>query len=157
MRHRPLNPSIKPIIDVTTLQLIIQSTDSMYMGHIFKAAILLSFFIFVRISNLVPHCIASYDPLKQLSRGNIIFAHPGVHMIIKWSKTLQNKDKIKVLKVPSLGTSALCPVAALKKYFLLLLDQATLPCFKSNATPNGYLLMTHVLERLFQISLRNII
>ena len=105
MRHRPLNPSIKPIIDVTTLQLIIQSTDTMYMGHIFKAAILLSFFSFVRISNLVPHSIASYDPLKQLSRGNIIFANPGVHMVIKWSKTLQNKDRIKVLKIPSLDTS----------------------------------------------------
>ena len=115
MRHRPLNPSIKPIIDVTTLQLIIQSTDNMYMGHIFKAAILLSFFSFVRISNLVPHSISSYDPLKQLSRGDIIFAHPGVHIIIKWSKTLQNKDKIEVLKVPSLGISPLCPVAALKK------------------------------------------
>ena len=118
MRHRPLNPSIKPIIHVNTLHLIIQHTDSMYMGHIFKAAILLSFFSFVRISNLVPHSIASYDPLKQLLRGDIIFANPGVHMIIKWSKTLQNKDKVKVLKVPSLGTSPLCPVAALKKILL---------------------------------------
>ena len=90
---------------VTTLQLIIQSTDSMFLGHIFKASILLSFFSFVKISNLVRHSIPSYDPLKQLSRGDIISAHPGVHMIIKWSKILQNKDKIKVLKVPSLGTS----------------------------------------------------
>ena len=36
-------------------------------------------------------------------------------MIIKWSKTLQSKDKIKVLKVPSLGRSPICPVAAVKK------------------------------------------
>ena len=76
-------------------------------------------------------------------------------MTIKWSKTLQNKDKIKVLKVPTLGTTPLCPVAALKKYFLLLLDQAIPPCFKSNVIPNGCLLVTHVLDRLSQISLKN--
>ena len=130
MRHRPLNPSIKTIIDVTTLQLIIQSAGTMYMGHIFKAAILLSFFSFLRISNLVPHSISSYDPLKQLSRGDIIFARPGLHMIIKWSKTLQNKDKIKVLKVPSLGTSPLCPVAALKKVLLGTPGSSNSPLFQ---------------------------
>ena len=87
----------------------------MYMGQIFKAGILLSFFSFVRISNLVPHSISAYNPLKQLARGDIIFAPPGLHMIRKWSKTLQNKDKIKAIKVPSLGKSAICPVAAIKK------------------------------------------
>ena len=35
-------------------------------------------------------------------------------MIIKWSKTLQFADKIKMLKIPALGSSPLCPVAALK-------------------------------------------
>ena len=41
MRHRPLNPSIKPLIDNTTLQAIITQADRMYMGQMFKAAILL--------------------------------------------------------------------------------------------------------------------
>ena len=36
-------------------------------------------------------------------------------MIVKWSKTLQTKNKIKVIKVPSLGRSTICPVAAVKK------------------------------------------
>ena len=115
MRHRPLHPSIKPIIDISLLKAITDEADRMYMGPIFKAAILLSFFTFLRISNLVPHAISAYDPLKQLSRGDIIFAPPGIHMIIKWSKTLQSKDKIKILKVPSLGKSPLCPVSAINK------------------------------------------
>ena len=63
MRHRPLNPSIKPIIDISTLQAIVKQTYRMYMGQIFKAAILLSFFSFVQISNLVPHSIATYNPV----------------------------------------------------------------------------------------------
>ena len=57
MRHRPFNPSIKPIIDIDTLQAIALQCDRMHMGHICKAAILLAFFSFLRISNLVPHSI----------------------------------------------------------------------------------------------------
>ena len=130
MRHRPLNPSIKTMIDILTLQAIATQTDRMYMGQIFKAAILVSFFSFVRISNLVPHSISAYNPLKQLSCGDIIFAPPGLHMIIKWSKTLQSKDKIKVLKVPSLGKSPICPVAAVKKLLFTTPGSNNSPLFK---------------------------
>ena len=115
MRHRPLNPCLKPIIDTETLQAMALQCDRMHMGHICKAAILLAFFSFLRISNLVPHTISGYDPLKHLARGDIIFGPPGINLLVKWSKTLQNKDKVKVLKIPSLGKSSLCPVAALKK------------------------------------------
>ena len=115
MRHRPLNPSIKPIINTDTLQSIVLQCDRMYMGHICKAAILLSFFSFLRISNLVPHSIVGYDHLKHLSRADLIFAPPGINIIVKWSKTLQNRDKVKVIKIPALGRSPLCPVSALRK------------------------------------------
>ena len=115
MRHRPLNPSIKPIIDIDILQAIALQCDRMHMGHICKAAILLAFFSFLRISNLVPHSIVAYDHLKHLSRADLIFAAPGMHIIVKWSKTLQNRDKVKIIKVPSLGKSPLCPVSAVKK------------------------------------------
>ena len=47
MRHRPLNPSIKHIIDTYTLQAMALQCDRMHMGHICKAAILLAFFQFL--------------------------------------------------------------------------------------------------------------
>ena len=62
LRYRPLNPSIKPIIDTDTLQTMVIQCDRMHMGHIYKSAILLAFFSFLRISNLVPHTISGYDP-----------------------------------------------------------------------------------------------
>ena len=115
MRSRPLNPHIKAVIDVEMLTRIVKQCERMYLGMVYKAAFLLSFFSFLRISNLVPHSINSFDPLKQLSKGDIIFAPPGAHIIVKWSKTLQFRDKIKVLKIPILQQSCLCPVAALKQ------------------------------------------
>ena len=115
LRSRPLNPHIKAIIDIPMLTKIISQCDRLYLGMVYKAAFLLSFFSFLRISNLVPCSISSFDPLKQLARGDIIMAPPGAHIIVKWSKTLQNWDKIKVLKIPSLKHSPLWPVVALKK------------------------------------------
>ena len=116
MRHRPLNPFLKPIIDTDTLQAMALKCDRMHMVHICTAAILLAFFSFLCISNLVPHTMSGFYPLKHLSRGDIIFGPPGINLLIKWSKTLQNKDKVKVLKIPSLCKFPLCPVAAVRKF-----------------------------------------
>ena len=130
LRCKPLNPHLKTIMDIPMLTKIALHCNYIHMGYVFKSAFLLSFFTFLRISNLVPHTISFYDPLKQLARGDIIFAPPGAHVIIKWSKTLQFADKIKVLKIPSLGSSPLCPVAALKTLLKSSPKGKNLPLFQ---------------------------
>ena len=109
---------------------IIQVCDSMYMGFVYKAAILLSFFSFLRISNLVPHSTAAFQPLKQLVRGDIFFAAPGAHILLKWSKTLQMNNSVRLLKIPHLGSSVLCPVKALKDLLSLTPRGPNKPLFQ---------------------------
>ena len=130
LRSRPLNPHIKAIIDISILSKIVYQCDRIHLGAVYKAAFLLSFFSFLRISNLVPHSISSFDSLKQLARGDIILAPPGAHVIVKWSKTLQNRDKIKVLKIPSLKQSSLCPVSALKTLLTITPGHKNSPLFQ---------------------------
>ena len=113
-RNSELRLNLKAIIDIPLLTNIVQVTDSMYMGLVYKAAILLSFFSFLRISNLVPHSTSSFQPLKQLARGDVFFASPGAHILLKWSKTMQMNNSVRILKIPSLGSSSICPVKALK-------------------------------------------
>ena len=36
-------------------------------------------------------------------------------MIIKWSKTIQNRTDIETIAIPALGRSPLCPIAAIKE------------------------------------------
>ena len=98
MRHSPLNPLIKAIINVEMLLQLVLQCHRMYMSTISKAAFLTSFFSFLRISNLAPHSISTFDHMKQLARADVIFAPPGAHLIVKWSKTLQFRDKMKVIK-----------------------------------------------------------
>ena len=108
--HRPFNVSLKSIIDPHTLPLIAQQCDHMFMGPVYKAAYILSFFSFLRISNLVSHTIDSYNPPQQLARADIILPPPPpppprANVIIKWSKTLQHHNsEVRMLKIPHLGS-----------------------------------------------------
>ena len=61
------------------------------MGQIYKAFYLVAFFLFLRLSDLVPHSVKTFSPLQQLVQGDLIFVSPGLHIIIKWSKTMQTK------------------------------------------------------------------
>ena len=137
-KHSPINPHIKLVSNIPTLALLVHQCDRMHIGTVFKAAVLLSFFSFLKTSNLVPHSISSFDPLKQLTREDIIFSPPGAVVIIKWSKTLQFRDKIKLLKIPSLGSSELCPVAALKALLDSPLQGKMSPYFRSSVVANGF-------------------
>ena len=129
-RCTPLTVKLKPIIEPPLLIKIIQECDHLYMGYVFKAAILLAYFAFLRISNLVPHTIASYDTLKQLARADIFFAHPGAHVLLKWSKTMQMNNSVRVIKIPHLALSPLCPISALKKLLANTPNQPNNPLFQ---------------------------
>ena len=107
-----LKVSLKAVIDIPLLTKIVHQCDQTYMGQVFKAAYLLSFFSFLRISNLVPHSLSTFDPIKHLSRTNVFFAPPGAHILITWSKAIQSKNAARVLKIPHLGSSPICPVQA---------------------------------------------
>ena len=124
--HRPFKVAIKSIIDPSTLKSMVKECDHMFMGPVYKAAYLLSFFLFLRITNLVPHSMEGYDPLQQLARADIIFATPGAHV----TKTLQNNNSVRILKIPHLGTSPLCPVKALKSLLRLAPGSNNSPLFQ---------------------------
>ena len=87
------------------MQLIVRVSDSTYMGQIFKAVYTLALFSFLRLSNLVPHAAKLYSPLYQLAREDIILTPLGIQLLVKWSNTLQDRNTVKILKIPSLGTN----------------------------------------------------
>ena len=126
----PLKVSLKAVIDIPLLSHIVSQCDRTYMGQVFKAAYLLSFFSFLRISNLVPHSITSFDPTKQLARADVFFAPPGAHILITWTKTIQAKNAARVLKIPHLGASPICPVQALKNLLPITPSGRNLPLFQ---------------------------
>ena len=134
----PLRVSFKSIIDIPLLHEIVTACNSMYMGQIYKACFLTSFFTFLRISNLVPHTLSSFNPLEQLARADIFFGPPGAHILVKWTKTLQSRNAVKILKIPSLGRSPLCPVTALKVILAITPGSTNSPLFQVKKNGKWY-------------------
>ena len=111
---RKFEPKTTLIIDTDLLLCILSVADTLQYPIIYRALYLLSFFSFLRLSNILPHTSKTFDPTRQLCRGYLIFSQDSIVIIIKWSKTIQNRRDTVTISVPSLGTSPLCPHQALK-------------------------------------------
>ena len=75
---------------------------------------LLAFFAFLRMSNIAPHSRFKFDINKHILRQDVLFLEPGTHILLKWTKTLQDSATHHVLQIPALNNKTLCPVLAIK-------------------------------------------
>ena len=71
-------------------------------------------FCFLHLSNLLIHTAKQFDITRHLAREDIIFTSSGAIVIIKWSKTMQNRKDACTIAIPSLGLSEICMVTTLK-------------------------------------------
>ena len=109
----PFMVKLKNVVDTSLLAAIVRVCDKTHMGQVFKAAYLLGFFGFLRLSNLVPHTLSTFSHLKHLAKGDVFFSPSEVIILLKWSKTMQNNNQAKLLKIPILNND-ICPAQALK-------------------------------------------
>ena len=112
--NSPYCPKFRGTISIPLLHQLVSACDSIPYGKIYKSAFLLAFFAFLRLSNLAPVSPKSFDPTRHFLRGDVIFGHPGAHIILKWAKSMQSSSKHQVIQIPLLPQSPLCPVTALK-------------------------------------------
>ena len=67
----------------------------------------------MRLSNLAPHSLSTFDPTRHLTGADIFFLKRYVKVLIKWSKTLKDRNKMQIITMPWLK-NAICPHAALE-------------------------------------------
>ena len=102
--NRPLSFFRRNIMDLHTLRNLVPLYDHSYIGIIYKAVFLTAFYGFLRLSNLALHSHHTFDPSRHITEGNVIFAKKLVKIILKWSKTNQNRNNIHVLSLPNRKT-----------------------------------------------------
>ena len=68
--------------------------------------------------------------MKHLSRGDVIFRPGKAVILVKWSKTMQNNDQMKLITLPKIPYSRLCPVSALSNLPLLTSKGVNLRLFQ---------------------------
>lgn len=119
----------KPITPGMLLAIRDQLNFSRAIDVVFWTALLTSFFLLLRKSNIVPINRRSFDPRRQLTRQQIQLTKEWVKIKIYWSKTIQFHQRKLVYKLHRMKHSKLCPVAAFKKMFQLVQGTPQDPCF----------------------------
>ena len=112
--NRPFKVVKCHVIDLETLQRLVRYCDLISFGIVYKAVFLVGYFGFLRLSNIAPRAIASFDPSLYLTAGNIIFTERLIKLVIKWSKTIQTRGSINCLTLSRLKGSIMCPLAVYK-------------------------------------------
>ena len=75
-------------------------------------AVLLGFYLFLRKSNLVPDTMNNFNAEQQFCRNdiNLLGLEKAMMIEVRWSKTIQFKQKILRLPVLPADNKAICPV-----------------------------------------------
>ena len=111
---RPIALPKRNNIDPNTLKAIIAATQKVSNSMVYKAVFLTAFFGFFRLSNIAPHAIAEFDATRHFTGGDIFFGSKEVQLLLKWSKTIQYRDEYRLISLPKLGASTICPYRALR-------------------------------------------
>ena len=111
-RKLPISPEI--LLKIKSLLNFNLILDSM-----FWAACTTAFFGFFRKSNLFPPSATKFDNTKHLCRSDFSLFHWGLLLNIRWSKTIQFKERTFQAPLPLLKYHPLCPVAAVVHAFAL--------------------------------------
>jgi len=77
------------------------------------AVVVFGFYMFARLSNLLPPKKGVFDPKKQLTKNDVKIAQDAVVVEIKWSKVIQLGQRVVTLPLMAIPQSPLCPKQAI--------------------------------------------
>ena len=117
--NRPTTTTSHNVITISHLLDISMACDLLSSPQVYRATFLLGFFAFLRLSNLVPHTRADFDHTRHLTGNDVFFTDKYLKVLIKWSKTMQTRDKVQCVTLPRLKIKLLCPFRAVKALFKL--------------------------------------
>ena len=130
--------TLRGVFDIQTLYHLSLSCDILSDPLLFKAIFLTAFFGFLRMSNIAPHSSSKFDPCVHFLRQDLMFAPPDAHLLIKWTKTLQNHKSHHWIQLLFLSNHFLCPVRALKSLLNSRPFPPTAPLFLPSQPGDSY-------------------
>ena len=149
--NSPFAPTHRGIFDIRTLYLISVACDTLSDPLLFRAIFLTAFFAFLRMSSIAPHSKKAFDPSRYLLRKGVLFASPGAHLIIKWTKTLQDRKAHPIVQLPSINNMYLCPVRAIRALLSSRSLPPSAPLFAVSHPPYNQIIDTHIRDALKHI------
>ena len=134
-------PRFKATLSISNLMNLATACDFIRHGPVYKAAFMLAFFAFLRVSNVAPPSAKAFDPIRHILRSDVIFGRPGAHIIIKWGKSMQSASSHRVVQIPALPSLPICPVSALSALLSYAPTPPSIPLFII-PSPSGSSILT---------------
>ena len=148
-----VKPKVKGVLNMVMLQQLVDLTLQRLHADTLVPLYLLSFFGFFRLASLVPPSIGAFDDSRFPLVQDLVWAKPGLHFILKCSKTMQALGQFKVVQIPKLPGSSLCPVTALQKLIKVMKLQPQDPLFVIHHNSEVQLLTTFKVRNLLAKSI----
>ena len=151
------SPTPRGLFDIKTLYYISLSCDTLSDPILFRAIFPTAYFGFLCMSNFAPHSLSKFHPDRHFLHRDLTFAPPGGHLLIKWTKTLQDHKSHHDAQLPELDNIYLCPVRALRALLSSRPLSPSDPLFANSYSPYNQVIDSHIRYALKQILiLRNI-
>ena len=112
--NRQLRPVQLTVITEDLLKEIVEIAFLLPHPEVITSLCTFTFFSFLQISIILPHSAASFYVSRYVCKGDIFFSDLGATVLIKWSKTLQDRTETRIIAIPALGNSVICPITAMK-------------------------------------------
>ena len=117
--------------------------------------ILVAFFSFLHISNLVPYKLSEIgDPQACfLKLSSVTFTPQGALLRITCTKTLQFQERALEIPLPLIPGSPLCPVTALRQYLASVQLSPSSPLFVCQSRGSDRPILAHQYNAFIKMSL----
>ena len=144
-RHKGDGISQKLPITVSILQGILTVLNFNRPFDIsFWAACLVALFSFFHKSNLLIPSTLQFDPKKHLCVSDVVFKPTGAVLSVRWSKTIQYRQKVLHIPLPRISDSPFCPTAALLLCITALPQRSTPTPLFSYPSASGIQTLTYI-------------
>ena len=77
-----------------------------------------------------PHAENAFDTTIHLTPQDVLISEKFMKITLKWSKTIQSRDKVHVVVVPRLRSRLTCPVKAMQEAIAMYNPSPTSPFFQ---------------------------
>ena len=100
------------------------------------------------MSNIAPHSTKKFDPRRHFLRQDLVFNDESAHLIIKWTKSLQDSNSYHIIQLSSIKNIYLYPVRALRNLLSSRSLPPTAPLFANNFHPFAQIIDRHIRNAL---------
>ena len=137
-----MNIKLKGVFTISMLTELMQIVGQFDNGIVYQALFTLAFFGIFRLSSLVPAYVNSFVPSRFPLVLDLIWAPPGVQVLLKHAKNMQGSDEFKIVCIQKLKNQSVYPVKALQKMIRTLHHNPTEPLFMLNVKGTNGILTT---------------